>query len=121
MEKRSRKFVTKRNDKIRFDVSFLDQPVIENPTNEKEAEATWNDALAKRKKPVKKKKDLSPVKPIEKPVETQDDNREELDFQFDEELPNRQTQSKAQLSSSVPVAANRRRTTSLNLDNYEAT
>lgn len=96
------------------------QPVIENPPNEKESETNWNEALARRKKSTKRKekKDPSPAaKPIEKPVETQEDNREELDFQFDEELPIHQTQP----SASVPTTVNRRRTTSLTVDNYEAT
>ncbi len=57
---------------------------------------------------------------------TQSDNREELDFKFDEELPTTQTNSKTNtnntLSSYLPSSffpQNRRRTTSLTLDLHE--
>jgi hypothetical protein len=59
----------------------------------------------------------------------QSDNREELDFKFDEELPTTQTNSKTNpnnaLSSYLPPSffpqnrQNRRRTTSLTLDLHE--
>jgi len=49
--------------------------------------------------------------PSEQP--SKQDNREELDFQFDEELPNKQ------INLPKVFPQNRRRTTSLTLDLYE--
>ena len=60
---------------------------------------------------MEKKEQSSQVVPIES--SSKQDNREELDFKFDEELPTKQTN----LPTIVPQ--NRRRTTSLTLDLYE--
>ncbi|CAF2405530.1 unnamed protein product [Rotaria sp. Silwood2] len=80
---------------------------------ETKADTDWHQKSTKRKKPTKKKekKEQSQVISSEQPPKS--DNREELDFKFDEELPNKQI--------NLPLfrLQNRHRTTSLTLDVYE--
>jgi la-related protein 1 len=59
---------------------------------------------------------VTPIKPLEQP-KAKEDNREELDFKFDEELPSSPGQTKVHSAASFVPAA-RRRTTSLTLDPY---
>ncbi|CAF3533189.1 unnamed protein product [Adineta steineri] len=105
-------------------------------------EVDWSHVPTKRKKPTKKKDKKEPqqqsqVTPQQQQQQqqqqqskqhTHSDNREELDFQFDEELPNTQTNNantNNTLSSYLPSSffpqnrQNRRRTTSLTLDLHE--
>lgn len=60
---------------------------------------------------LQEKKETAQVVPIEKPSKS--DNREELDFQFDEELPTKHVET------AVLPSGNRRRTKSLTLDPHE--
>ncbi|CAF0991122.1 unnamed protein product [Rotaria sordida] len=88
----------------------------QTPLLEKEETKTnidWNHKSTRRKKPTKKKekKEQSQVKSSEQ--SPKQDNREELEFKFDEELPNKQ------INLSLFCSQNRRRTTSLTLDLYE--
>ncbi|CAF1277034.1 unnamed protein product [Adineta steineri] len=79
-------------------------------------ELNWNQVSAKRKKPIKKKekKEQQQAQIVPSEDVLKRDSREELDFQFDEELPNKQ----ANVLTFAPQ--NRRRTTSLTLDLHEA-
>lgn len=61
---------------------------------------------------------MAQIKPLEQP-RVKEDNREELDFKFDEELPSSQGPAKAHSAAPFAPPA-RRRTTSLTLDPYNA-
>ncbi|UJR21259.1 hypothetical protein I4U23_024354 [Adineta vaga] len=88
----------------------------ESTVSEKDGqnELSWNQVSSKRKKPAKKKEKKEQQNQIVPSEQiTKDDNREELDFQFDEELPNKPT------NATTFTPPNRRRTTSLTLDVHE--
>ncbi|CAF4894029.1 unnamed protein product, partial [Rotaria sp. Silwood1] len=103
-------------------------------------EVDWSHVPTKRKKPTKKKEkkeqqqtqqqSSQTIQQQQQQQKSPSDNREELDFQFDEELSTTQTNSKINnnnntSSSDVPPLLfphnrqNRRRTTSLTLDLHE--
>ncbi|UJR28203.1 hypothetical protein I4U23_009454 [Adineta vaga] len=100
-------------------------------------EVDWSHVPTKRKKPIKRKEkkdqqqqqqqqqsQTSPQQQQQQQQNTHSDNREELDFKFDEELPSTQTNNNTNntLSSYLPSSffpqnrQNRHRTTSLTLD-----
>ncbi|CAF1466640.1 unnamed protein product [Adineta ricciae] len=87
-----------------------------NPSEEQH-DLNWNQVSSKRKKPAKKKEkkeqQQQQIQVVPSEQATKEDNREELDFKFDEELPSK--------PSSIPtfIPLNRRRTTSLTYDLHE--
>ncbi|CAF4111040.1 unnamed protein product [Rotaria socialis] len=99
-----------KNEYQNIQIDNNETPLLEK--EETKTETDWNHKTTKRKKPTKKKEKKEPSQVILPQEPTRSDNREELDFQFDEELPNKQT------NGPVFRVPNRRRTTSLTLDTY---